>query len=274
MKANGDRLEALAEWVAKPTNPYFARAQVNRVWQHLIGRGIVDPGDDFRDTNPPSNPQLLDELTNDFITHRFDLRHMVQTILKSRVYQLSARATDAGWDEESHFARAIIRPLQAEQLLDAIHQVADVSPRYAGVPRGTRAMQLPGVSSGVPRRRSERSSDSEKFLAVFGKPVRSLSCECERSEDTTLARAFQLITGPVLNGVLAAKQNRLGKLLAEGTPNAEIVEELYLAALCRRPTERERQRTQALLDEASDRRAVLEDILWGLINAKEFLLRR
>ncbi len=267
-----DRLDALADWVARPDNPFFARAQVNRIWQHLVGRGIVDPGDDFRDSNPPSNPELLDALAKDFVAHGFDLRHAVRTIMRSRVYQLSARPADPERDDESLFARAVVRPLQAEQLLDAAAQVTGVSPRFAGFPPGTRAGQLPGV--GAQRRRGQGASEGERFLAVFGKPVRSLSCECERSDDTTLARAFQLITGPVVSRMLTDEDNRVGKLMREGRPDAETVEELYLAALCRPPTPRERAKTLDLLGRSADRRAGLEDLLWGLLNAKEFLLRR
>ena len=136
--------------------------------------------------------------------------------------------------------RSIVRPLQAEQLLDAVSQVCGVEPRYAGFPSasGTRAGQLPGV--GANRRRGASEADGAKFLAVFGKPVRSLSCECERGEDTTLAQAFQLLTGPVVQRMLAAPNNRIGKLLDANAPTDAIIEELYLAALCRLPTERER----------------------------------
>jgi hypothetical protein len=148
--------------------------------------------------------------------------------------------------------------------------VTGEQPRFEGFPAGTRAGQLPGV--GGNRRRGQGASDGEKFLAVFGKPVRSLSCECERSDDTTLARAFQLITGPVVHRLLAAPDNRIGKLLAAGKPDGEILDELYLAALSRPPSER--RRALELLGKTEDRRAALEDVVWALINAKEFLLRR
>jgi hypothetical protein len=269
---DADRLGALADWIARPDNPYFARAQVNRIWQHLLGRGIVDPGDDFRDSNPPANPELLEALASDFAAHHFDLRHAVRTIMRSRTYQLSARPTATNGDDEANFARAIVRPLQAEQLLDAVAQVTGVLPRFPGMPPGTRAGQLPGV--GKQTRRGPGPADSERFLTVFGKPVRSLSCECERSEDTTLAQALQLITGPVLNRTLSEPDNRIGKALAKGQSPAEIIEELFLAALCRRPSAAERRGIVARVERAADRRAALEDVLWGLINAKEFLLRR
>jgi hypothetical protein len=267
-----DRLRALADWVARPDNPFFARTQVNRVWHHLLGRGIVEPNDDFRDSNPPANEPLLEALSKDFVAHKFDLRHLVRTIMNSRTYQLSAAPNDSNRDDEANFARALVRPLQAEQLLDAVAQVTGVRPKFRDFPRGLRAGQLPGV--GASRPRGVRPSDAEKFLASFGKPVRSLSCECERSDDTTLAQAFQLITGPMLNRMLADPDNRLGKLLEARRPLPEVVDELYLAALSRHPGAEERKRAVALVERSADRRSALEDLLWGLVNAKEFLLRR
>jgi hypothetical protein len=266
-----DRLTALADWIARPDNPFFAKAQANRIWQHLLGRGIVDPGDDFRESNPAVNPELLDALAQDFAAHRFDLKYLVRTIMLSRTYQLSSRPTETNKDDESNFARAIVRPLQAEQLLDAVAQATGVRPRLSGMPRGTRAGQLPGVG-GAQKRRGQ--GESERFLTLFGKPVRSLSCECERSDDTTLAQAFQLITGSMLNRMLSEPNNRIGKALAKDRPDESIIEELYLAALCRPPSSPERRLTMSLLNRAKDRRTVLEDVLWGLINSKEFLLRR
>ena len=149
-----DRLSALADWIARPDNPFFARAQVNRIWQHLLGKGIVDPGDDFRDSNPPINPNLLNALARDFVAHKFDLKHMVRTIMNSRTYQLSAIPTPTNQDDENNFARAVVRPLQAEQLLDAVSGVTGVRMSYPGTPRGTRAGQVAGVS-GQRRRQSE-----------------------------------------------------------------------------------------------------------------------
>jgi hypothetical protein len=267
-----DRLRALADWVADPDNPFFARAQANRVWYHLMGRGIVEPNDDFRASNPPSNPALLDALADDLKKHGFDLRHLVRTIMTSRAYQLSAVPNETNGEDEANFARALVRPLPAEPLLDALAQAAEVAPEFADSRPGTRAVQLAGV---LPRRqRGQKQPETEKFLFVFGKPVRSLSCECERSDDTTLAQVLQLITGKLLNEMLAKNDNRLGRLLKEGKSDADIVEELYLAALNRYPKAEEKAAAGALVVRAKDRRAALEDILWGLLNSKEFLLRR
>jgi hypothetical protein len=272
--AESDRLDALAEWVTRPDNPFFARAQANRIWQHLIGRGIVEPNDDFRDSNPPINGPLLDALANDLVSHRFDLRHLVRVILNSRVYQLSSIPNETNAEDESNFSRALTRPLQAEQLFDAVSQALGSSTKFAGQPAGMRAGQLPGVRIGRSRDGGrDKANDGEQFLQTFGKPQRSLSCECERSEDTTLAQAFQLITGPVLNRLLTAKKNRLSKLAAKEIPSADVVEELYLATLSRYPTDRERTAAVALLDRSTDRRPAMEDLAWSLVNAKEFLLR-
>ena len=268
----GDRLRALADWVARRDNPFFARAQVNRVWYHLMGRGLVDPNDDLRASNPPVNGPLLDALTADFVAHRFDLRYLVRTILTSRTYQLSAVPNETNRDDETNFSHALVRPLQAEQLLDALSGVTGVPVKFTGQPEGTRAAQLPGARS--LRERGAAPSEGERFLRTFGKPERSLTCECERSEDTTLGQAFQMMSGQLLQGMLSEPDNRLGRLIKSGRTDRAIVEELYLAAVCRPPSEKERTAAEALLARGKDRRAALEDLSWGLLNAKEFLLRQ
>jgi hypothetical protein len=268
---DADRLQALADWVAAPDNPFFARAQANRVWFHLMGRGVVEPDDDFRASNPPVNGPLLDGLAKDFADGGFELRKLVRTIMNSRTYQLSAVPNDTNRDDESNFSHALMRSLQAEQLLEAAARATGTTPHFGDAPPGTRVTQLPGVKAGGDRK---TTSDAEKFLASFGKPERLQSCECERSDDVTLNQAFQLITGPMLNKMLAEPDNRIGRLLKAGASDGEIVEELYVAALCRPPSEKERAGALALVAKAKDRRKACEDVLWGLVNAKEFLLRR
>lgn len=189
----GDRLQALAEWVADPRNPFFARTQANRVWYHLMGKGLVDPNDDFRASNPPAIPELLDALTNEFVRSGFDLKHLVRLILNSRTYQLSAKAHPTAADDEVNFTHAIVQQLKAEQLLDAIAQVTGKAVYFNNQPLGVRAVQLPGINDRP--RGAARASDGERFLRIFGRPDRLLNCDCERSEDTTLVQAFQLITG-------------------------------------------------------------------------------
>jgi hypothetical protein len=269
---DGDRLQSLADWVADPHNPFFARAQVNRIWYHLFGRGIAEPNDDFRATNPPANGPLLEALAHDFAEHRFDVRHMVRTTMNSRTYQLAASPNDTNRDDEANFSHALIRPLQAEQLLDALSTALEAPVRFNGYPLGTRAGQLAGVRRS--RESKLRPTEGEVFLQRFGKPDRLLSCECERSEDATIGQAFQMLTGALVNEMLTKKDNRIGRLLAQGKSDQEIVEELYLASLCRLPTALEMRTTTALIALATERRAALEDVAWGLLSAKEFQLRR
>jgi uncharacterized protein DUF1549/uncharacterized protein DUF1553 len=268
---DADRLQILADWVAAADNPFFARTQVNRIWFHLMGRGIVEPDDDFRASNPPVNGPLLEALTRDLIAHHFSLRHTARTIMNSRTYQLATVPNDSNREDETNFSHALVRPLQAEQLLDALAQVTGLSVKFNGHPLGLRAGQLPGVRPF--RRREEPPTAGERFLKMFGKPDRLLSCECERSSDMTLGQAFQLLTGDLLNRLVSAPDNRLGRMLAQGKSDRQILEELYLAALGRFPRDSELEAAVAILRKAPDRRMALEDVLWALLNAKEFLFR-
>ncbi len=267
-----DRLDALARWLTNPTNDRFARSQVNRLWYQLMGRGIVDPIDDFRPTNPPSHPALLDALAQEFVAHKFDVRHLIRLIMNSRAYQLSAEPNDTNGDDEVNYSHVVPRRLSAEQLLDTGHQVVGTPAKFSGYPAGLRAGQLPG---GTPVRRGDmKPSSPEMFLGVFGKPSRLLTCECERSGETTMGQAFQLITGPSINALLTTTDNRLERLLAANKPPGEMIAELYWTALTRPPTAKELITTTAYLEKSKDRRAALEDVTWGLLNAKEFVLRK
>jgi hypothetical protein len=270
--AEADRLQALADWLASPNNPFFARTQVNRIWYHLMGRGIVEPNDDFRASNPPVNGPLLEALAQDLIAHRFDLRHIVRTIMTSRTYRLAAAPNETNREDEANFSHALVRPLQAEQMLDALMQVTGTPMKFNGYPLGTRAGELPGVRAA--RKRDESPTDAERFLQRFGKPDRLLSCECERSDDTTLGQAIDMLTGAVITQMINNPENRIGRLVSHGRTDREIVEEFYLAALCRFPTSLEWQTATTYVERASNRRAALEDVLWALVNAKEFLLRQ
>jgi hypothetical protein len=272
MTDNVDRLSAVADWIASPTNPFFAKAQVNRIWLHLMGRGLVDPNDDFRATNPPTNPALLDWLAQDFAQGGFRLKRTVKTIMTSRTYQLAATARDRStMSDDLHHARALVQPLEAEQLLDALSQVSGVPVQFRGYPLGMRANQIP-----APPQSGRRGVEGmgERFLKTFGKPERLLTCECERNDDPGLLQAFQLITGDLMNSLVKDPDNRLGKMLSAGKSDTEMLEEFYLAALCRPPTATESKKLLAYLGAAKDRRAAWEDVLWALLNSKEFLLRR
>lgn len=267
----GDRLTAVADWIADPKNPFFARAQANRVWAHLLGKGVVDPIDDFKTANPPTNPELLDHLTAEFRDGGFRLKPLVRHILNSRTYQLSATPNRTNATDETHFSRAIVQPLEAEQLLDAVTTALGTTVKFPGYPDGMRAGEMPAPTQ--TGRRNE-STTGTRFLKVFGKPERLLTCECERSEDGGMLQAFQLMTGDLMHAQLRQPANRLGRLLEAKTVDGEVLEELYLSCLARFPTEVERKKLLAFVAAAPDRRAAWEDVAWGLLNAKEFQLRR
>jgi hypothetical protein len=269
---SSDTLKELAEWVTSKENPFFARAQVNRIWFHLMGRGIVDPIDDFRATNPPSHPALLDALAADFIQHDFDLRHVIRTIMNSRTYQLSSLPTEDNRDDEANFSHCIPRRLTAEQLLDAESEVTGSPLKFAGYPVGFHAVQI--GSTAADKKHERKTTQFEQVLEIFGKPPRQLTCECERSMDTTMTQAFQMISGPSINAMLREPDNRLSKLIAAGKSDQDIINELYWTALTRSPSSNEQQRAVQLLQSASGKRNALEDLTWALLNAKEFILRK
>ncbi len=260
LKGDSDARDDLARWLTE-NNRQFARNLANRVWFHLMGRGIVEPVDDFRESNPPTNPELLDALTDTFIAGGYRLKPLVSLVMNSATYQLGAEANETNADDEINFARASVRLLPAEVLLDAISAALDQPGRFRAGPRGVRAAQLPGANMGGP------------FLKTFGKPDRLLTCECERSESTTLAQAFQLINGTVVRNLLEADDNRLGRLLSSGMTSESILEELTLAALGREPTASERAGFLGHVRDGKDRRKAWEDVAWALLNSKEFLLR-
>jgi len=266
-----DPLVRLADWVADPANPFFARTQANRIWSHLMGRGIVEPNDDFRQSNPPVNGPLLEALAKDLKEHQFDQKHLIRTIMRARVYQLSAAANESNSDDETNYSHVLTRSLPAEALLDAIAQASDTRLSFDGYDLVKRAGQLPSMPV---IRRTESLQGNFRFLKVFGKPERLLSCDCERSDATTLAQALFLITGEVVNKATSEPDNRVGKLLKAGKSNREIIDELFLASLCRAPTADEIGSLERYVEMAANRRDGLEDVLWGLLNSKEFLLRR
>jgi hypothetical protein len=259
--ANKDRRIVLAEWLTGPTNPFFARATVNRIWFHLLGRGIVDPVDDFRDSNPSANDELLDALAKDFVANKFDVKHLIRNIMNSRTYQLSAQANDFNKDDAKYFSHAVTKLLTAEQLLDAICTVTELPEKFPGLPLGTRATQLPDGEINHP------------FLKTFGQPARELACECERESDSNLAQALQLINGPTVNEKLRNPNNHIGRLMAKKTSDLEILNELYLATLSRMPTEADVKTALGHVAKATDKRKAWEDVHWALLNAKEFLFR-
>lgn len=268
-----DRLQPLADWLVSPHNALFVKTQANFIWYHVMRRGLVEPIDDFRPTNPPSNPALLDALATHLVAGGMRLKPLVRMIMNSRTYQLASEPNETNQDDESQFARAVVRRLPAETLLDAQCVVLDVWPKFAGYPEGTRAGQVRGVER--VRRRDGGQTAADRFLRTFGKPERLLACECERSQETTLKQALTLIGDEGLDALLRSDDNRLARLVRSGRPAAEVLDELYWAALSRPPTAAEQAAGLALLatEDAAERLAGLQDLAWALLNSKEFLFR-
>ncbi|MBX6315023.1 MAG: DUF1553 domain-containing protein [Isosphaeraceae bacterium] len=259
--APGDRRVQLAAWLTSPDNPFFAKSLVNRVWFHLMGRGIVEPVDDFRDSNPASNDELLDGLAADFVKDGYDLKKLIRSILISRTYALSARTNELNADDTLYFSHAYTRLLPAEVLLDAISTVTGVATPFDGLPKGARATQIPDGKMENP------------FLKTFGRPARELACECERESDSNLSQALQLIGGATVNGKLRDDNGRMAQLAKSTLSPEEITRELYLIALSREPNATELEAAVKHLTSAPDRRQAVEDLGWVLINSKEFLFR-
>lgn len=266
------RLAPLAQWLTSPDNRLFAKTQVNFIWYHLLGRGLVEPIDDFRDTNPGVNPELLDALADDFVAHGYDLRHLVRRIMTSHTYQAASAPNDTNADDQSNFSRAIVRRLTAEQLLDAQSRVLDAPARFAGYPLGMRAGEIPGVRR-IRRREYGDQLSGDRFLRTFGKPDRLLACECERSNETTLSQAFTLISGGGLNEQLSRQGNRLQRWARSDQSDQQIIEQLYWNALARSPTAVELRSALEAIAADDDRFVALQDIAWALLNSKEFVFR-
>ncbi|HYH68324.1 MAG TPA: DUF1553 domain-containing protein [Urbifossiella sp.] len=260
---DADARAAFADWLTAPGNPYFARAAANRIWFYLLGRGVVDPVDDLRVTNPPGVPALLDALTADLVRNGFDRKHLIRTVMNSRVYQASGRPTPTNRDDWKYFSRYAPRRLGAEALLDAVCDATGVPESFKGFPAGTRAVQLPDGEFPHP------------FLRVFGRPPRASACECEREADTTLHTALMLQGGAFLQEKLTAPKGRVATLAASKLTDREVVEEMFLLTLARRPTADETGKVLAFLAAGDQRlrRQRFEDVMHALLNHPEFLFQ-
>jgi hypothetical protein len=259
---NVDRREAYAKWLTSPENPFFARSLVNRIWSYFFHRGIIDPVDDIRTTNPPINPELLDALTKDFVAHKFDVRHLMRTIIASRTYQRSSVPNETNAEDDLNFSRMVPRRLPAEAMLDSLVQATGVPERFGGAPAGFSAKQLPDA---------EVQSD---FLKMFGKSPRVEACECERDDGSNMLQALQFINGDTIGSRVTAANGRLATLLKQKTSDDQLVEQIYLWSLCRRPTEKEQQVLRKLFQTygAAKRADAAQDLMWALLNSKDFLL--
>ncbi len=259
ISAYEDARQYLVDWMAAPENPYFSRALVNRYWKHFFGKGIVDPEDDLRVTNPPSNEELLNGLAAQFTQSGYDLKELVRTICKSSTYQLSSVPSEHNAGDQQNFSRFYPRRLSAEVLYDSVNAVTEVPSSFNGIPRGTAAIQLPD------------NGFDNYFLQVFGKPEAESACECERSAEANLSQSLHLLNSGDVQTRLQngeGRASRYGKL--EAQEDVQRIQELYLAALTRLPTQEEIEFVQSQLSRYTNRQQAWEDILWAVINAKEF----
>jgi hypothetical protein len=245
--AKASRREQLAHWVTSKENPYFAKSYANRLWSYLLGVGIIEPVDDIRAGNPPSNPKLLDRLTQEFITNGFNTQHLMRVICKSRTYQHSIKTNKWNEDDKINYAHAEARRLPAEVLFDAIHRATGSLAQLPGMPPGARAAEALDSLVQAP----------SGFLDLFGRPARESACECERSSSMQLGPVLNLVNGPVVGDALKDPQNRIAKLLAKEKDNKKVIEELFLAILCREPTKKEVDLGEKALEDSKDEYADL-----------------
>jgi hypothetical protein len=286
MPNDKDRRERLASWLTSPKNQYFATSYVNRVWSYFLGKGIIDPVDDIRSSNPAVNPELLDRLTKGFIKSGFDPKQLIRTICNSRTYQASVKTNEWNKDDQTNFSHAVPRRLTAEQLLDAISRTTGSAQHYAGVPAGFRAIELP-----------DSTVASGGFLDLFGRPPRESPCECERSSTVSLGQTLNLVNGPTIAQALIDPKGRIAELVQRDPTPQQLVEEVFLATLCRLPSKGELQRSVKMFDaspaanklvQARDpktpmsdvearkivKREAAEDLMWALLNTPAFLFNR
>jgi Protein of unknown function (DUF1549)/Protein of unknown function (DUF1553) len=255
----GDRRLAFADWLTDTKNPFFAKVVVNRLWKHFMGQGLIEPVDDVRVTNPPSNPVLLDWLAADFVNHGYDLRHTMRTIIATKAYQRTAFPTKVNVADTRYFSHYFFKRLDAESLLDAVGSATGSPEKFGGYPAGMRAAELPDTTAG------------SYFLDLFGRPARNIVCQCERQDAPNLGQLLHFMNGKGINEKLSSKTGRIAKLIEAKTPDVALVQELYLASVSRLPDQDETFDAVVSLREAKDKRLEAEDILWALLNSKEFL---
>ena len=265
MDAGEDPRQRLVDWMVDAKNPFFARAAANRYWAHFFGKGIVDPLDDMRVTNPPSNPELLDALAKELVDSKFSLKHLIRVITRSRTYQLASEPNDSNKHDKKSYARYYPRRLSAEVLYDAVSQVTGSPAAFPGLPTDkfapTRAIMLPDEGF------------QSYFLDVFGRPQRISACECERVSEANLAQALHLLNSQEIQNKLTRTGGRAEQMAKDKRADAEKINELFQWAFGRLPTEDQRALALANIEHnAKDKRIAYENIIWALINTKEFIL--
>jgi hypothetical protein len=256
-----DRRVAYARWLTAPENPRFARSLANRIWSYFFHRGIIDPVDDLRSTNPPINGPLLDALTKELVDHKFDMRHLMQVIVESRTYQRSSAPNETNGEDDMNFSRAIPRRLPAEALLDSLVQATGVKENFVGAPAGFTAAQLPD------------GNVQSTFLGLFGKPQRAQACECERDLSTNMLQALHFINGKAILSRVTSPVGRPALLLQKKPDDAALIDQLYLWSLARQPSATERALAEKfLVDDGGKRAEAAQDLMWALLNSRDFTM--
>jgi hypothetical protein len=259
--AGKDRRVVLAAWLASPENPYFATSVANRVWAHFFGIGIVEPIDDIRVSNPASNPELFETLGRKLTEYNYDFKQLVRDICNSQAYQRATQRNASNELDEKNFAHGNIRRIRSESLLDCLSQATETKDKFQGLPLGARAVQIADGSS------------STYFLSTFGRAPRVTVCAADVKTDPTLSQALHLLNGDTIEGKIRAG-GVIARLLQEGQAPEQVIENLYLRTLTRRPSPEEMDRFRGLLSGAADAAAqqqALEDIFWAILNSREFL---
>lgn len=256
--AGKDRREVLAMWLASPKNPYFATNLANIVWAHFFGQGIIEPVDDVRVSNPASNPELLQELGKKFTEYSYDFKKLVRDICTSRTYQLATQTNESNQRDTRNFARAAIRRIKAETFLDCISQLTETKNKFPGLPVGARAVQIAD------------GTVSNYFLSTFGRATRETVCSCEVKLDPTLSQSLHLLNGDVTTQKIQAG-NLVGRRLSEKKTPAEVIDELYVRCISRKPLPPERAKLEALVASEPDKKKALEDVFWSILNSREFM---
>ena len=262
VESESDLRQQLAQWLVSKDNPYFARSITNRYWSYFFGRGIIEPVDDIRASNPPTIPDLLDALETDFVEHGFDVKRMIRTIVSSNTYQRSFKTNDWNKDDSINFSHALPRRLTAEQLYDAVTIASGAPTDLPGVPKGTRASQLPDPQIDV------------AFLDMFGRAPRESPCECERTSEVSLSQTLNLVNGPTVSDAIVHPQGLIARLIAANAPPEELIRKVYLSVLCREPSLEESTTAVGYFAAVSTPDEAAQDLMWALINSPAFLFNR
>jgi hypothetical protein len=252
------RREVLAQWLTSPQNPFFAPNIANQLWTHFLGRGIIEPVDDVRISNPPSNPELLEALAAKLVEYHYDFKRVVRDICTSRTYQLSTRPNDTNGSDDRNFSKARLRRLRAEVLLDCISEVTETQDKFNGLPRGARAVEIADGNTG------------NYFLTTFGRASRTTVCSCEVKVDPNLSQALHLLNGNTVQTKIE-QGGVVKKLIKDGRTPEQIIEDLYLRCFTRKPTAEEQSRLKEFFVEGAKPDQVLNDVFWSLLNTKEFV---